>query len=93
MLSPKKQEWADTISKILGVDYVVLNSSKTSAANRVRYYWANFDISEPEDKNITLESVLEFKDVVHRASIIGRRLNENGVRSDNNKELPITQCL
>ena len=31
--------------------------------------------------------------MLNKASIIGRRLNERGVRDDYNKEAPITQCL
>jgi len=92
-VKPKKQEWADMISELLGVDYVVLNSTKTSAQNRVRYIWANFEITEPEDQGIKLEDILEHKDMLNKASIIGRRLNERGVRDDYNKKVPITQCL
>ena len=40
------------ISKLLGVDYVVLNSKKTSAQNRLRYIWANWQITEPQDQGI-----------------------------------------
>lgn len=92
-VKPKKQEWADMISELLGVDYVVVNSAKTSAQNRVRYIWANFEITEPEDQGIKLEDILEHKDMLNKASIIGRRLNERGVRDDYNKSIPITQCL
>ena len=31
--------------------------------------------------------------VLYPASIVGRRLNEEGVRKDNDKDVPITQCL
>jgi DNA-cytosine methyltransferase len=31
--------------------------------------------------------------VLYPASIVGRRLNEDGVRKDNDKDVPITQCL
>ena len=31
--------------------------------------------------------------VLYPASIVGRRLNEDGVRKDNDKNVPITQCL
>lgn len=31
--------------------------------------------------------------VYHPASIVGRRLNDRGVRDDYNKDIPITQCL
>ena len=38
-------------------------------------------------------SVLIHTDCISPASIVGRRLNANGVREDNNKEIPINQCL
>ena len=31
--------------------------------------------------------------VLYPASIVGRRLNEDGVRKDNDRDVPITQCL
>lgn len=44
-----KQEYQDIISDHLGCQPVKLNSDKTSAQNRVRLYWANFEITEPTD--------------------------------------------
>jgi len=38
---------------------VVINSSLLSAQNRHRHYWANWDITQPEDKGILLRDVLE----------------------------------
>jgi site-specific DNA-cytosine methylase len=35
----------------------------------------------------------EAKVLVHPASIVGRRINDRGVRDDYNKDVPITQCL
>lgn len=35
----------------------------------------------------------EAKIVVHPASIVGRRINDRGVRDDYNKDVPVTQCL
>jgi DNA-cytosine methyltransferase len=54
-----KQEHQDVISKYLGVEPVMINSSLVSAQNRVRLYWANFPISQPEDKKISLIDVLD----------------------------------
>lgn len=98
-----KQDYQDIISKYLGVEPVKLNSVLTSAQNRVRLYWANFEITEPTDQGIKLEDVLEFDEMIdpgairgrrlNKASIIGRRLNDRGVRDDYNKEVPLTQCL
>lgn len=98
-----KQEYQDVISEHLGVQPVKLNSSKTSAQNRVRLYWANFEITEPEDKGIKLEDVLEDTEMIgpsairgrrlNKATILGRRLDERGKRQDYDKNVPITQCL
>jgi len=98
-----KQEYQDVISEYLGVAPIKINSALTSAQNRVRLYWANFEITEPTDKGIILESILEHTEFVgpgairgrrlNKASILGRRLDDRGKRQDYNKEIPITQCL
>lgn len=47
-----------------------------------------------DGKTNTLTTVQKDNVVVCRpASIVGRRLNERGVRDDYNKDVPITQCL
>jgi len=98
-----KQEYQDVISQHLGVEPIKLNSALTSAQNRVRLYWANFDITEPIDKGIKLEDVLEDTEMIspnairggrlNKAVILGRRLNEQGKRQDYDKTVPRTQCL
>lgn len=54
-----KKEHLDVISQQLGVEPVVINSSLVSAQNRVRYYWANFSIIQPQDKGIMLKDIIE----------------------------------
>ena len=71
-----KKEWQDIISEHLGVQPVKLNSALTSAQNRVRLYWANFPIREPEDKGIQLWGVLEDHSYYRPAAIRGRQLKE-----------------
>lgn len=98
-----KQEYQDVISEHLGVQPVKLNSAKTSAQNRERLYWCNWEITEPTDQEIKLESILEDTKMIgpsairgrrlNKATILGRRLDERGKRQDYNKEVPITQCL
>lgn len=98
-----KQEYQDVISKYLGVEPVKLNSALTSAQNRVRLYWANFEITEPADKGIKLEDILEDTEMIgpsairgrrlNKDIILGRRLDERGKRQDYDKTVPITQCL
>lgn len=157
-----KKEYLDVISDQLGVEPVFINSALLSAQNRQRYYWANWEFGQPEDKGIVLADILEGGEVdrdksycidanyhkggnpeqyfnksrrqlvfgaaynrkdglgkeldkayslnasdwrglnrnqtqtavvMRPASIVGRRLNERGVREDYNKNVPITQYL
>ena len=99
-----KKEWEDIITNILGVDPIEINSSLVSAQNRRRLYWTNIpNVTLPEDKNITLEDILEDIEFLNpaairgrrlnKATIVGRRLDKNGHRKDTDKTIPITQCL
>ena len=98
-----KKEFEQIISDHLNVQPIKINSSLVSAQNRERLYWANFNIEQPEDRNINLIDILETDDFINpsairgrrlnKATIIGRRLNDRGVRDDYNKDIPITQCL
>jgi len=102
---PMKKEYQDKISELLGVEPVTINSSLVSAQNRNRLYWANFEIIQPEDKYINLIDILEDVEYLNpsairgrkidlnKATIVGRRINENGCREDYNKNILITQCL
>ena len=49
----------DTISRLLRVDCVELNSSLVSAQYRNRLYWTNVPFSMPHDKGIKLKDILE----------------------------------
>ena len=53
-----KQEYQDIISGYLGVEPVAINSSLVSAQNRYRLYWCNWDITQPEDKGLSLKDIL-----------------------------------
>lgn len=99
-----KKEWSNVITEHMEVEPVQINSSLVSAQNRERLYWTNIPFSGlPEDKDIMLADVLEDVEMpdmgivegkrLKKATIIGRRLNENGHREDYNKDIPITQCL
>jgi len=46
-----------------------------------------------DDKTNSITTVQKDSVVVRPATIVGRRLNERGVREDYNKDVPITQCL
>lgn len=54
-----KKELLEMIDTAMGVKSVVINSSLLSAQNRVRHYWANWEITQPEDKGILLRDILE----------------------------------
>ena len=99
-----KKEWEDIITNILGVEPIEINSSLVSAQNRRRLYWTNIpNVTLPKDKNITLADILEDIEFpnpaairgrrLNKATIVGRRLDENGHRQDYDKTISITQCL
>ena len=97
-----KKEYEDIITKHLGIEPIMIDSQSVSAQMRKRMYWTNIpNISQPEDKGINLQDILEDIPIngitsnypLNKATIIGRRLNERGVRDDYNKNVPITQCL
>lgn len=54
-----KKEWEDVISGILGFQPVKINSERVTGALRARNYWADWEISQPEDKGIVLQDLLE----------------------------------
>lgn len=53
-----KTEWLDKITKLIGVYPAYLDSRLVSAQSRPRVYWANWNISEPEDRGILLKDIL-----------------------------------
>jgi site-specific DNA-cytosine methylase len=98
-----KQEFQDVITEYLGVKPIKINSNLVSAQTRERLYWTNIpNINQPEDFGITLNDILEDIGVngevfdrtkLNKATILGRRLNEQGKRDDYNKNIPISQCM
>lgn len=50
----------DTISEILGIQPILINSALVSAQQRKRLYWTNIpNVEQPEDKQIMLQDILE----------------------------------
>ena len=41
------------------VEKTLINSALVSAQNRQRYYWTNFEVTQPEDKVVLLKDILE----------------------------------
>jgi site-specific DNA-cytosine methylase len=54
-----KKEHLAVISAQLWVEPVFINSALVSAQNRQRYYWANWEFGQPEDKGIVLADIIE----------------------------------
>lgn len=54
-----KRDYLDVITDHLGVDPIFINSTLVSAQNRQRYYWCNWEVSEPEDRGVMLADILE----------------------------------
>jgi DNA (cytosine-5)-methyltransferase 3A len=58
-----KKEWKDKISKLLGVEPIMINSALLTAQMRKRLYWTNIpNIQQPEDKGIVLKDIIESED-------------------------------
>ena len=53
-----KKEYLTVISEQLGVEPIFINSALVSAQNRQRYYWANWDFGQPEDKGIIMSDIV-----------------------------------
>jgi DNA-cytosine methyltransferase len=54
-----KKESQDIISKCMGCQPVLINSSLVSAQNRQRLYWTNIPFEIPKDKEVMLADILE----------------------------------
>jgi DNA (cytosine-5)-methyltransferase 3A len=81
-----KQEWADKITKFMGVDPVEINSALVSAQSRPRLYWTNIPIvGLPEDRNISINSIVG--EGLYCGAIRGRKLDPiTKKRYDHDKE-------
>lgn len=54
-----KKEYLSVITDYMGVDGVFINSALVSAQSRQRWYWANWKIEQPEDRELYLCDILE----------------------------------
>jgi DNA (cytosine-5)-methyltransferase 3A len=78
------KEAKELITKTLGVEPIMINAALVSAQNRKRLFWTNIpNVTQPEDRGILLKDILETGDG-EAGRIIGRRINERGVRDDYN---------
>ena len=66
-----KKEWQDIITEALGVEPVLIDSKLMTAQKRQRMYWANFPITQPEDRGITLMDLPERdRDVINNHPVV-----------------------
>lgn len=86
-----KKEYERIISKYLGVNPTKINSRMVSAQDRKRLYWANFNFTIPDDKNISASEIIGTE--CFAGAMRGRRIDENGRRADYRKDLPIIQQI
>ena len=85
-----KEEYSNVITERLGVQPILINSRLLSAQDRKRLYWCNWNITQPEDANISFSDIVE--DGWFCASMRGRRI-KNGKRCDYDKTVPIVQQI
>lgn len=77
-----KDEWRDLISSILGVQPTMVDSNLLTAQDRKRYYWCNFNTTQPADTHVML------KDIVLNASEVDSKYwydKDFTYNGDNNK--------
>lgn len=58
-----KKQWEQVITEQMGTEPVLIDSALVSAQSRKRLYWANFPISQPEDRHIYLKDIIETGEV------------------------------
>jgi site-specific DNA-cytosine methylase len=88
----------DIITKELGVEPIMINSSLLSAQHRRRYYWTNIpNVKQPIDKNILLKDIIDYSDEREekmsnkKINFINRKRDGTMyVRVDGEKSMPIT---
>lgn len=76
-----EKKWADVITSYVGLEPITINSNLVSAQNRTRMYWTNIPTSQPEDKRIGFDSIVE--DGWFPGAMRGRYIDpETGKRKD-----------
>jgi site-specific DNA-cytosine methylase len=72
----------DEITKYLGVEPILINSSLVSAQNRKRLYWTNIpNVKQPDDKGILLHDIIESGQVDREKSLCVARRTVGNVGS------------
>lgn len=86
-----KKEYQDKITDLLKHIPLEINSRLVSAQDRKRLYWSNFYFNRPKDKEISAREVIGKECFV--GAMRGRRIDENGKRADERKDVPIVQQI
>lgn len=77
-----KKEFLLQFDSILGNQRILINSYLVSAQKRERYYWTNFKVELPKDKNISMEGVLAWSRSTRypqgKDKYVEERTTENG---------------
>ena len=76
------KEATNTITEVLGVKPISINSKLVSAQNRPRYYWTNIpNITQPIDKGITTKDVFDYTGELAHECRVKWLTNESGMKS------------
>ncbi len=76
------KEATNTITEVLGVKPISINSKLVSAQNRPRYYWTNIpNITQPIDKGITTKDVFDYSGELAHECRVKWLTNESGIKS------------
>lgn len=80
------KKWQDILSKTVGCEPTLINSSLVSGQNRKRLYWTNIPgVTQPIDKGILLKDVIEnFKGAVIKNRQVLQERNEKSMCLDAN---------
>lgn len=78
-----RNEDRDTISSILGVEPILINSALLSAQQRKRYYWTNIWTTQPNDCKIFLKDIIETE--INISDNLSSQYSFDGVRGLSNK--------
>lgn len=85
------KEAKQIITEALGVEPIMIDASLVSAQRRKRLFWTNIpNVTQPEDRGILLKDILEDGEG-EAGRIIGRKINERGVRDDHNPNIKAEQ--
>lgn len=73
------KEHRDTISEILGVEPIYIDSALVSGQTRKRYYWTNIPyLFDPVDQLITLKDIIQTEDELEGSEVDERMVTNKG---------------